>query len=144
MCTDHSTFTDEATPTERWEAVAPHYEHTPHGRPIIRAYSVRDMTRHWVIVCPFCGQFHSHGADDGPRNPHCRKHAPGLPEYYLRYSGPLPNELKPMLARWRRNRPYSFDGTPYAVDAVDPPGQVSDRRGSRLREPLKATSKAGI
>lgn len=134
MCTDHEVTTDNATPAEKWKVVSKSFEHE-HGRPVVKAYRSPRKASVWIIVCPFCARFHFHGAADGSRVRHCASRTYGLPEYSLRYAGPLPDDLKPLLARKRRLQPYSFVGTPYEVEVVDPPKH--DFRGMPYPRPLK-------
>lgn len=127
MCKKHAIISNEASPLEKWKAVAHRFEHTEFGRPIINAFSLADMPKHYAAICCFCGRLHFHGADEGPRSPHCRTNTEGLPEYYLRYAGPLPDELRPQLRRHRQGKEYDFEGTPHAVEVVDPP--ICDPKG---------------
>jgi hypothetical protein len=64
---------------------------------------------HFVILCPFCGELHLHGAgknpDDiayGPRAPHCSVPSPEVPGYTI---VPPPNaEVERMLRDGLRKR----------------------------------------
>jgi hypothetical protein len=49
------------------------------------------LGRMWAVLCPFCGEFHTHSPGEGPRTPHCCGE-PDSRRYTLEFAGPLPVE----------------------------------------------------
>lgn len=78
--------------------LGPDFTGAPRGRVPVKAYSIPEkmypkgrFVPQWTVPdCPFCGQWHVHGAAPGSRVPHC--HYPHG-DYTLEYAGPLPREL---------------------------------------------------
>jgi hypothetical protein len=88
-------------------------------RPKMRGLGLGHM---WAVLCPFCGEFHTHSPGEGGRIPHCCGERDGR-RYVLQFAGPLPvghharfyRSSKSVLPRLLHRRPETGEHRPEVI-----------------------------